>query len=116
MKVILIITSANRDQQFTDRAIASLTSRGIISSGDELLFDTISSESDEDLKETTRRTIEMASTVVLFWTAGTASSLWVMYGLGIADALGKEIVIVRSRSFRTALPLELMGRLTIELS
>jgi hypothetical protein len=46
------------------------------------------------IRDTVRKAIEDASSIVVLWTEAAARSANVNYELGMADALGKPIVLV----------------------
>ena len=59
------------------------------------------------LREGVRRQIQSASKVVIVWSQSSASSQWVNYELGLADAFGKVIIPVVRRTELSTLPPQL---------
>ena len=57
-----------------------------------------------DIREQIKRSISKADTVVIVWTPSSAYSSWVNYEAGMADALGKQIIVVRLDPNAPALP------------
>lgn len=53
--------------------------------------------SGQNIRETLKKQIQSASVVVVIATDRSASSQWVNYELGMADALGKPIIVVASK-------------------
>jgi hypothetical protein len=51
-----------------------------------------------------KRTIEEASKVIVIWGDAGASSQWVNYEIGLADALEKPIIAVLPKQGGVALP------------
>lgn len=74
--------------------------------------DTVVSDKDLEsghasLREGVRRQIQSASKVVIFWSRSSASSQWVNYELGLADALGKTVIPVVRHADLPSLPPQL---------
>ena len=56
-----------------------------------------------------------ANSVVVFWTENSANSQFVNYELGMADALGKNLVVVTPRGQRMRLPSNLEDIQVLEI-
>ena len=63
-----------------------------------------------------RDAISSADTVVLFWTDAAAKSQWVNYEAGMAEALGKQVVVVMPESSTAQLPESLQDVQVVKLS
>lgn len=50
-----------------------------------------------DIRQSIKSAIEAASTVVVISSESSDSSAWVNYEVGLADALGKELVVIEQR-------------------
>ena len=61
----------------------------------------------EDFRKEIKRSISEADTVVIIWTPASANSSWVNYEAGMADALGKRIIVVRPDQNSPNLPANL---------
>ncbi len=61
----------------------------------------------EDFRKEIKRSISEADTVVIIWTPASANSSWVNYEAGMADALGKRIIVVRPDQNSPTLPANL---------
>ena len=60
-----------------------------------------------DIRKEIKRSISEADTVVIIWTPASANSSWVNYEAGMADALGKRIIVVRPDQNSPTLPANL---------
>jgi len=75
--------------------------------GNELSLITHELKESEDARQVIKRSISQADTVVVVWTLAGAHSNWVNYEAGMADALGKKIIVVRPDQNSPALPANL---------
>jgi nucleoside 2-deoxyribosyltransferase len=69
----------------------------------------------EDVRKRIKRSIEEADAVVVVWTPTSATSSWVNYEAGMADALGKQIIVVRPDKTAPALPANLQSVQVVDL-
>lgn len=51
----------------------------------------------EDIRQSIKSAMEVANTVVVISSESSDSSAWVNYEVGLADALGKELVVVEQK-------------------
>ena len=63
-----------------------------------------------------RKAIESADTFVLIWTKAAAQSNFVHYEVGMADALGKSMIIATKRGEALPFPINLKDTLLVEVS
>jgi hypothetical protein len=103
----IYISYARRDASKVDFILKNLVARGYIKEGDRILKEDLLPQKHRSLREGVKRTIQLASKVVVLWDAASASSQWVNYEIGIADALEKPIIAVVQKKSGIALPLNL---------
>jgi hypothetical protein len=58
----------------------------------------------EDARTAIQKRISAADTVLVVWSEAAATSSWVYYEIGIAQALGKRIVVLLAGGSPSALP------------
>ncbi len=91
----VFISYAHEDKTDFKEIIPKLRDHGIFESDDYIIIDPQESISPgEDLRESIKNKIKLANKVVIFNTNKSESSQWVNYEAGMADALGKPIVVV----------------------
>lgn len=91
----VFLSYANQDRDFAESIKPELTA--ILSAGQHEI-DVFDVQSDlnpgEDWRQAIKSAIDDASTVVIVSSPASDTSQWVNYEAGMADALGKDIVIV----------------------
>jgi hypothetical protein len=63
----------------------------------------------ESFRDALRRWIMSADYFVLFWTEAAATSEWCNYEAGMAEALGKKVIVVMPEHCQAKLPSSLSG-------
>lgn len=116
MKNRIFISHARQDNQQLDKLMSALTEKGIISE------DSVSFEDSQmpmvpgsSIRGAIRQAMESADTVVVYWTKNSASSDFVNYEIGMADALDKNLVVVKPKNERTQLPFNLADIQVVEV-
>jgi hypothetical protein len=94
------------DSSWLNKALEQLRKRKVLSDDDNIFIDKDSISEGENFREATRAAIGAADTVVVFWSPAAADSKWVNYEMGMADALGKRLVIVAPRGTEPQPPLD----------
>ena len=87
--------------------LRKLEAMGLIGPNDIVVSDKDLGPGHASLREGVRREIQSASKVVIIWSQSSASSQWVNYELGLADAFGKVIIPVVHRAELPNLPSQL---------
>ena len=88
----VFVSYDSRDAARVEDMLALLRDRGLVSGTDVVTDQSL--EPGVSLRDTVRKAIQDASSIVVMWTEAAAQSANVNYGLGMADALGKPIVLV----------------------
>ncbi|MBI4380324.1 MAG: toll/interleukin-1 receptor domain-containing protein [candidate division NC10 bacterium] len=101
-KIELVVKKLRRHQSSVGKELAIVDPSTQISPGD-------------DVRRTIRSSIEESDAVVVVWTPASASSSWVNYEAGMAEALGKQIIVVRSGRRAPTLPVNLQSAQVLEL-
>jgi TIR domain len=70
-------------------------------------------KSGEDLRANIRDRVQSANEVVVFWSEAAATSQYVQYELGMADALDKPITIVQLDQTKPELPVHLLNKVVL---
>jgi hypothetical protein len=64
----------------------------------------------DDVRAIIRDRVQSANEVVVFWSEAAATSQYVQYELGMADALDKPIIIVQLDQTKPELPAHLLNK------
>jgi len=116
MRKKIFLSYAQEDTKYVEKVVEQLRAKGILSADDSILLDpgfskmkTVPHLSSGPIPTrgavrtqgavrtrgaVTRRTLQAADQVVLFWTEAGMKSQWVNYEAGMAEALGKSIIAV----------------------
>jgi hypothetical protein len=94
----------------------SLTTAGLIGPEDHVIGEKEPPAPANVLREEVKRQIESATKVVVVWDAESANSQWVNYELGLADALGKQIVVAVRSAGNIPLPASLQDIEVVEMA
>ena len=110
MRKKIFLSYAQEDTKYVEKVVEQLRAKGILSADDSILLDpgfskmkTVPHLSSGPIPTrgavrtrgaVTRRTLQTADQVVLFWTEAGMKSQWVNYEAGMAEALGKSIIAV----------------------
>lgn len=101
------ISYAKVDAKRIKFILMKLRDLGLLETSDEVVSDKDLQPQHGALRDGVRRLIQSASKVVVVWTTASASSQWVNYEIGLADAFGKSIIPVVRRGDLPSLPLQL---------
>ena len=88
----VFVSYALSDSARVQHTLALLRDRGLVSGMDVVTDQAL--EKGASMRDTVRKAIEDATSIVVLWTDAAAQSANVYYELGMADALGKPIVLV----------------------
>jgi hypothetical protein len=103
------------DKRFTTETIEKLASLGLIQSKDDVFDVTDTLNFGGHIRDAVRNSIGAASTVVVLWSEAASHSAWVNYEAGMANALGKRIIVVLPDDKTVPIPLELKDAEIIKL-
>jgi TIR domain len=112
----VFISYARADAHRIDGIVQSLVARGLLKEGDRILREEDLPVKHGALRDQVRKRIQSASKLIVIWGTASANSQWVNYEIGLADALGKPImVVIPSKSDLVALPANLQNVQVINL-
>ena len=112
----IFLSYAHEDREGVDKVIKELSRKGILSEEKDVVMDAVQNiESGSYIRNLIRKRIESASKVILLWTEDSAKSQWVNYEAGMAEALGKPIIIVLPNKSAPKLPENLEGLQIVRL-
>jgi hypothetical protein len=95
MSDTIFLSYAHQDRDQVGRALEELTRKGVLSGEKGLMIDPKQNiKSGSYIKRAISDHIKSTGKVVLLWTEAGAKSQWVNWELGMADALGKPIILV----------------------
>ena len=115
MTTKVFISYAFQDKQFAEIAKKTLGARGYFPK-DTVVFDAQDVSVGENVRERLKAEMAASSSVVLVMSDTAESSHWVNYEAGLADALGKKILIVGKKGSRnTQLPAHLSNYQRVDL-
>jgi TIR domain len=105
MKNTVFLSYASQDREYAKSLKSGLSKILSVKSQPLEIFDVQSDvAAGEDIRKAIKRAMDAASTVVIVSSPHVDNSQWVNYEAGLADALGKNLVIVaRKGSGKTAL-------------
>jgi hypothetical protein len=104
----VFISHARADAHKLDEIVQSLVAKGFLNEGDQILREEDLPKKHGALRDQVRMRIQSASKLIVIWGAASASSQWVNYEMGLADALGKPIIaVIPSQGDSIALPANL---------
>ena len=111
----VFVSYVHQDREFAENVIHALAAKGHFAPGT-VFSDLQHISAGEDVSRQVRSEIEAADAVVLVMSEHAATSPWINYEAGLADALGKKILVVGAKgSERTALLAKLADYQQIEL-
>ena len=95
----IFVSYSHKDKNYLEGLKEVLIEHGIVEGDEVSIIDPFSGvfSTGEDIRESIKREIQSASKVVIIHTSNTNSSQWVNYEVGMADALGKPIIVVGTR-------------------
>jgi signal recognition particle GTPase len=113
----IFVSYASEDKELLDKLEETLRKHDVVGNEAILFFDPKKElETGDNVREKLRAQIEAASKVILIHTDKSESSQWVNYEVGMADALGKPIIVVgRKGAGKSALISKLADVTKIEI-
>lgn len=100
----VFVSYARADANKLDVILKSLVAGGILNEQDRILKEEDLPSKHGGLRRTIKKQIQSASKFIVVWGNASSSSQWVNYELGLADALGKPIIVAIQASEKIALP------------
>lgn len=111
----IFLAYASNDRPLIEPALDHLQRRRLVSQADNVFYDFYDYAAGEDFRQATREAMEGADTVVVIWSSAAAASKWVNYELGMADALGKKVVLLVPDGDPAHVPANLSGTEVVEM-
>lgn len=94
----VFLSYAYQDRAIAQQAATLLKKHGHMDTDDMSFIDPqADSEMGDDVREAIKRQMRSASNVVIIATSNSAKSPWVNYEAGMASALGKPIILIKSQ-------------------
>lgn len=106
---------AARDGSHVPRVLNRLREQAVLSIDDNVFVDRDSFMAGDSFRDATREAIGAADTVVVLWSPAAAGSKWVNYELAMADALGKQLIVVTSKADQDRLPIDAQAVQWVEI-
>jgi hypothetical protein len=101
----VFVSYASKDRVWLEKVLEQLRKRKVLSIEDKIFPDRKSISGGENFREATRTAISAADTVLVLWSPAAVESKWVNYELGMADALGKHLVVVAAHGMHPKPPI-----------
>jgi hypothetical protein len=111
----VFLSYAFRDKPRIKKVIKELKAMGAVKEDDEIIDSAEMFEPGTSVRAQVREAIDAASKVVIVWSGSAAGSGWVNYETGMAEALGKSILIAVPKGEAMRLPSNLEGIRVVEL-
>jgi hypothetical protein len=111
----VFISYASADRNLLENALERLRRQHLVSVSDNVFYDLYEFASGENFREATRQAIEGADTVIVIWSSAAAESKWVNYEVGMADALGKDLILMVPHGRPGEIPVNLQEAKVVEL-
>src|SRR6266852_4938579 len=111
----VFISYALDDKPRIRKVIDELKSRKMIEEDDKIIETSDVFVPGSSVRAQVREAIEAASKVVVLWSGAGAEADWVNYETGMAEALGKPILVVIPKGGASKLPRTLENSQIIEL-
>jgi hypothetical protein len=111
----VFVSYSKDDEPHIKEVISELKSRGIVEENDKIIYGPDVIAPGSSFRAQIRQAIEAASKVVVVWSGTGAGSGQVNYETGMAEALGKPILIVVPKKGASTLPKELENIQIVEL-
>lgn len=95
----IFVSYSHEDRKYLDGLKEILQKHGVVEGDEVSIIDPFSGvfSAGEDIRESIKKEIQSASKVVIIYTSNSASSQWVNYEVGMADALNKPVIVVGTR-------------------
>lgn len=97
MATKVFVSYAYQDKKFVENVKHELSRKGHLPP-DALFFDAQDISAEESIRTRLRSEIRAADTVVIVMSKHAEASQWVNYEAGLADALGKKILVVGTKA------------------
>ena len=111
----VFISYAMDDKPRISKIIGELKTKHIIEENDKIVDNSDVFVAGSSVRMQVRKAIEAASKVVIVWSGAGADADWVNYETGMAEALGKPILVVVPKNGVSRLPRTLENSQIIEL-
>jgi uncharacterized protein YegP (UPF0339 family) len=111
----IFVSYADRDRVLVDHALRYLRQRGLVTPQDHVVIDRDAFTAGTDLRKATQKAIDGADAVLVIWTPTAETSKWVNYELGMADALGKDVIAIAVHGNAADLPSGLHAKYVFEM-
>ena len=98
----IFVSYSYEDRKYLDGLKEVLRTHGVIEGNETSIIDPFlkTIAVGENIRENIKKEIQSASKVIIIYTNNTEFSQWVNYEVGMADALGKPMVVVRPRGLK----------------
>ncbi len=107
MRNTIFVSYAQQDRGRVRKVLKELLRKSLLEEKD-VITDAIQNiSSGSYIRDLIRKRIQSASKVILLWTEASAKSKWVNYEVGMAEALGKQIIVVTPKKSAPELPVNL---------
>ena len=100
----IFISHSQASARDIPQILERLKRRGVLAETDEIVSPEDVHHGHRELRQAVHKQIASSSKVVVIWDKASAQSQWVNYEIGLADALGKQIVPIRLRGEQGPLP------------
>jgi hypothetical protein len=111
----VFISYARSDEAYKKQTIEKLQSLGLIRGEDETFMDDYAIAAGTSWRDALKSSINAVSTVVVLWSKAASQSSNVNYEVGMADALGKRIIVVLPEDEAVPIPSELQNVQIVKL-
>jgi hypothetical protein len=111
----VFLSYARDDKSKIRKVIRELKSKGIVTPYDAIIDPPEIVDVGANWSGDVREAIARASKFVVVWSAAAGASGWVNYETGMADALGKAILVAVPKGAAARIPANLRERQVIEL-
>jgi hypothetical protein len=111
----VFLSYAIGDKPRMGRVLKELRTRGLLGARDEIVHPTQVTVPGSSIRGVLRNAIQSASKVVLVWSGAGSASQWVNYEAGMAEALGKPIIVVVAKGQASSVPANLKDVQVIEV-
>lgn len=112
----VFLSYTRHDRLHVDKIIKTLKAQGLLNEQASIVAPSDSYPSGTSVRSALRSAIESASKVVLVWSDDSANSQYVNYEAGMAEALGKPIILAVLGRKSLPLPADLKTAQVIEIS
>lgn len=111
----VLLSYALADRPQAKVLLAKLRSMGIVGPNEQVIDHVKIIMDSKASRDDIKKAIAQVSKVIVFWTAGGAESAWINYETAMADALGKEILVIVPAGEKARLPDHIAENTVLEL-